>query len=104
MPNETADVELFNKIFNYIVENNTSEICKLLKSGDFVNISNVYGNSPLIWASYFGRIDIVKLFLEYGVDINFKDEYEKTSLHEACRGGYLEMAKILIDHGAIFNA
>jgi len=60
-------------------------------------IYNVYS---LIWASTNGNIDIVKLLIDAGADINAKDNDDITALLWACSGGYLEIVKLLLEAGA----
>jgi ankyrin repeat protein len=43
-----------------------------------------------------GKIDMVKLFLEKGANINKKDERGNTSMHVACRIGNIELVKLLL--------
>jgi ankyrin repeat protein len=44
--------------------------------------------------------EIVELLLDGGADANVKDEKGETPLHKAASGGHLEVAKLLLDHGA----
>ena len=46
-----------------------------------------------------GYIDIVKLLLDKGVDLNNKDIYDFTVLHYAIEGGYTDIVKLLLDKG-----
>lgn len=47
------------------------------------------------------NIDIVKLLLEYGANVNINDDYP---LRYAAENGYLEMVKVLLEYGANPNA
>ncbi len=38
-----------------------------------------------------GHIDIVKLLLEKGVDVNLKDKYDNTPLNSAAFNGHIEI-------------
>jgi ankyrin repeat protein len=51
-----------------------------------------------------GRIDIVKILIKSGVDINAKDHFGNTALMEAAYYGRLEIAKLLIENGAAINS
>jgi glycerophosphodiester phosphodiesterase len=42
-------------------------------------------------------VDIVKLLVEAGVDVNYQDEGGETALHMAARYGYDECAKVLLE-------
>lgn len=61
--------------------------------------------SPLIAASYLGRVDIVKLLLSNPrIDIDFStSELRHTPLTVACLSGNFEILKILLDEGAEVN-
>jgi ankyrin repeat protein len=58
-----------------------------------------------------GHVEIVKLFLERGIDVNIgidsslkDDEAGMTPLHCAARAGQMEVVKLLLEHGADCNA
>ena len=59
-----------------------------------------YLNTPLIKASAYGRIRVVKLLLEKGADVNKHNEGGETPLHYAARHGHVKVMEILIDHDA----
>jgi ankyrin repeat protein len=47
--------------------------------------------------------DMVKLLISKGIDINHQNEFAETALHNAAKGGFLEIAEILIHSGAKIN-
>ena len=57
-------------------------------------------------AAMASNLEMVKLYLEYGADINAKDStsVKATALHYAVREKNLEMARFLLDHKADINA
>jgi ankyrin repeat protein len=57
-------------------------------------------NTPLIEAAANGRIEVVKLLLEKGADVNGHNEGGETPLHYAAWGGHVKVMEILLDHGA----
>lgn len=59
------------------------------------------GRTPLIYACYRKSYRIVKAFLDYGVDVNFKDSQNNCALAFACKVKSLKICKILIEHGAM---
>ncbi len=66
-------------------------------------------NSPkasavLALATKANYIDIVRLLVENGIDINYQDEQGETALHVAARFGHDECAKILLDGNALQKA
>lgn len=59
-----------------------------------------YGDSPLHWAVDNKHLDIVKLLIEHGADVNVSDELGMTPVHLAASNGSAEIAKLLVDNGA----
>jgi len=85
---------------------------ELIKCGADPNKVDHSGNSPLHWASDFGRSEIVKelIHLEIvnelikcGADVNKASSQGYTPLHWASFHGHLEMANELIKCGADVN-
>ncbi|KIW99978.1 uncharacterized protein Z518_10906 [Rhinocladiella mackenziei CBS 650.93] len=67
-----------------------------------VSESTIRRNSPkssavLALATKANFIDIVRLLVKAGVDINYQDEQGDTALHVAARFGHLECAKLLLE-------
>jgi uncharacterized protein len=86
---------------------NKLEICKLLID----NGANIYQKSKVkpgkTSAIYLptqeGYIDIVKLLIEKGVDVNTNEFHNVTPLRIAAQNGHLEIVKYLIAKGAIID-
>ena len=65
----------------------------------------------LIWASKNGKIELVQLLIENGIDVNAVDDNGFTALRHASMSGHLEIVKLLtrnkarfeIDHRLIWN-
>jgi len=87
------------------------------EAGDIVKISdmlkdnpklvycrNKMGNTPLHLAMNMGYIDIVKLLLAKGADVNARDSYSSTPLHYAAKSGRKDIAELLLAKGAEVNA
>lgn len=71
----------------------------LLKFGADVELLDDEGKSALWYAASGGFDDLVKLFLDKGLDLN-----QRVVLMAAARGGHLSTARILVDRGANVNA
>ena len=56
--------------------------------------------SDLLYASMKGHLEIVKVLLAAGAEINNTDNIGKTPLHEVSRCGRLEIVKVLLAAGA----
>ena len=55
---------------------------------------------PLIFASYYGNIEIVNVLISWKSNVNAQDGHGWTSLIFAARYGHVEVAKALLDAGA----
>lgn len=61
------------------------------------------GNTALTYACAGGFIDIVKVLLNEGANIEDHNENGHTPLMEAASAGHVEVARVLLDHGAGIN-
>ena len=55
-------------------------------------------------AAQEGHVDVVKVLLQNGADVNAVDERKWTALHFAAQSGHVDVAKVLIQNGADVNA
>jgi hypothetical protein len=78
----------------------------LIKASHPVDVVEDSGQTPLMWACRRSYVDVVRLLLEHGADVNAKDEYKATPLHfAACPGiGNADIVRLLIDAGADHKA
>lgn len=103
----------------------------LIQNGANVNQANAFGKTPLFYAIEFNRLDIIKLLLDNGVNVNQKyinnneklalsanigsntpyfitfcalEHTSKNVLMHAAAYGNVEILKLLISKGANFNA
>jgi ankyrin repeat protein len=61
---------------------------------------NIRGYTALMWASRMGNLEVAKLLLEKGADINAKNLSDETALRKAHASHQLEMVNFLKSHGA----
>lgn len=54
----------------------------------------------LFYAAKFGRLDIVRLLIERGVDLNAPENEDRRPIHWAAFHGHLEVVRYLVEHGA----
>ena len=81
-------------------ESKNFEISKLLlENGANVDAANFEdGTTSLMNSSYNNDIKTTKLLLEYNANPDLGNKYGDTALHMACRLGYLEIVKLLLEH------
>ncbi|KAF4952519.1 hypothetical protein FGADI_6754 [Fusarium gaditjirri] len=72
----------------------------LVKRAHDVNISDSYGNIPLLIAAKHGHQEIVNLLLKHGGDVNCKDRHGKTALFYATENGHFAVVEQLLKTGA----
>jgi len=68
-----------------------------------VEPGNFNRTTPLHSAAYYGDLEMVRVLLEYGVDVNTRNRGGFTPLNYASRGGHrndARVARLLIAHGA----
>ena len=62
-------------------------------------VCNSNGTTPLMWAVSFKHNSIVKLLLDQpAVDVNVKDKWGQTALHDAASANNAEGARMLLLH------
>ncbi|MBU3215122.1 ankyrin repeat domain-containing protein [Clostridium estertheticum] len=57
-------------------------ITMLLKKGAKVNEINISGKTPVFYCSFNYSVELLNLLVEYGADINIRDKYKNTLLHD----------------------
>jgi hypothetical protein len=83
---------------------NIRRVQELLDSGvDINDYVNDYGMTALLLASMYEHIDIVRLLLEKGADVNIKDENGYNALMWASVRGYTDIVRLLLENGADIN-
>lgn len=79
--------------------------CCLLNIIDTPDIRDVDNNTALYIASQNGDLDVCRLLLTHGADVNAKNGSSQwTSLHIAANFGHLNICTLLLDHGADIDA
>jgi hypothetical protein len=89
------------RLFYAVVHNIATTILELIDIGTPINIRDANGRTPIFHAVLRGHVDVASIFLETGtVDINEMDDYHETLLSLSARRNNLDMARLLLDHGA----
>lgn len=66
-----------------------------------VHDRGLLGDTPLHVAAIWGNIDIGKILLDAGANLNVPGEYGNTPLHEAIRPGNEGFVRLLLSRGAL---
>jgi ankyrin repeat protein len=75
----------------------------LLSNGANVHYKNIFGNSPIILATFMGSIEITEKLILNGASINDKNNNKETPLILASIHGYIEIIQLLLSCGANIN-
>ena len=74
---------------------------RLCQAGADVNAADVYGWTPLMRAAYEGYTEEVRLLLaQADLDLERINDHGQTALHLAVIGEHIELAQLLLQHGA----
>jgi ankyrin repeat protein len=107
---EKTDLTIFFDLINSIRANNITRINELLdKDPELLNVkwgeARLWGATPLVYACLHGNLDIIKLLIEFGANLNPNENYDTvhTPLSIAAMENRLDIVKILLDSGADAN-
>jgi ankyrin repeat protein len=86
-------------------EGNIDTVESLLGRRMDIKARNASNQTLLDRAAAKGNVDVVRLLIERGrAEVDSRDMWGWTPLHEACRFGNAEVSRALVDHGANVNA
>jgi uncharacterized protein len=75
-----------------------------LEQGVDVNFGGKNGNPPLVLASWRGHVEVVRLLLNAGANLETKDrEYGLSAVRLAAESGHHEVVRLLLEAGADVN-
>jgi uncharacterized protein len=82
-----------------------TNLCNFLieQGADFKNHFSITGSTALMNASYYGRIDIVKLLLDKGANPNEKDSSGCTAMDKCALTENWKILKLLMNSGGNYN-
>ncbi|MEM7362197.1 MAG: ankyrin repeat domain-containing protein [Bacteroidota bacterium] len=87
------------------LKNSDSKVVRYILAHYIVDINaKKYSCTPLHLAACFNSKEVAEILVQYGANIEAKDEYEKTPLHWSAENNSKEVAKILIQHNANIDA
>ena len=82
------------------IEGDLERVRQLIQEGKDVNRSDSCGDTPLIWAAYYGHDQVVQELIIAGADVNGKGDIKQTALYWASRRGHSSVIKTLAEAGA----
>lgn len=77
-------------------------VVQLINKGAKVAVTK-YGRGPLHLASYKGHIEVVRVLLKAGCDLDIQDDGEQTALHRAAVVGNSDVLSALIQEGSALD-
>ena len=81
---------------HYASENGYLEIVMLLLENKCnLNVTNKYGDTPLILAAYFNHMDTVRALVEAGCDITIRNNENMTAVEQAEQNGHHDILEYL---------
>lgn len=81
-----------------------TEVVKvLLEAGALVNISSIYGDTPLMFAAQNGHTDVVELIVKQASLDATSNQSGNSAIFYAIEKNYKDIVKILLDNGASIN-
>jgi ankyrin repeat protein len=81
-------------------EKKDPEVAKILiDHGANLEITELYGFTPLHLSSFMGNMEIAVCLLSAGAKVNSRNKSGATPLHLAAKGNHVGIAKLLLEHG-----
>jgi ankyrin repeat protein len=74
----------------------TKLLAKKKSPHDYVKLCGKKQGTVLHVAAAAGNLDLVKIFLKHGADVNQLDPNGQTPLHDACANGHIDVVKFLL--------
>ena len=81
------------------ISTSTAIVQLLLDGGADTNILDKDDKTPLMSINYT-NIDIAKMLIDYGANIDHQDDCGRSTLMNAIENGYIELAELLLEKGA----
>ena len=103
--NKTYTYYKVSELIAAVKDNNIDNVKTLINKGDDVNERNRNEETPLTIASSLGNVEVAKILIINGADVNAKRYVNSyTPLMYAAEDGNDAVVKLLIDNGADVNA
>ena len=86
------------ELITLVREGDVKKVTKGLKNPQIkvqINKGNDAGLTPLHFATILGKIDLIRLLIKNGAVVNVKNKLGNTPLHDAARGPFVDIFKVL---------
>lgn len=94
-----------DELFRAVRQGNVKQVAHWIDAGADVNAKGGSREHTLLHeAIWWGRIEVVKVLVTKGANVNSRDGIGRTPLHTAIECGYLEVVELLLQKGADVNA
>ena len=78
----------------------TEDLKAMLQAGMPVNLCDHKGNSLIMLASYNGNFETTVMLVDFGAEVDKKNDRGQTPLAGVCFKGYIDIVKVLVKAGA----
>ena len=86
--------------YEAILKNDFPKIMRILDKNDISSLNLAGGISPLHFCAWQGKVEVLKVCLNTGLQPNLRDDSNRTALHMAAWSGNPEAAQLLLDRNA----
>lgn len=86
-------------LLHAIKTNKTIATKMFIKSNMYINSCDLFKNFPLHWASFKGLTPIISLLIQNGANVEVRNSYGETPLHDASQAGFCDAVFVLIEKG-----
>jgi ankyrin repeat protein len=69
-----------------------------------VDSCDIWGWTPLHKASQSGHVEVSRVLIDHGANVNARERYHYAPIHFSSENGHLGIAKLLLERGADVNA
>lgn len=96
--------ELNKNCLHYSIQKGHLSIVKyLVECGLSTEVSDINGNTPILYAAHFGFLDILKYLAENNAATEKRNADQNSIVHEATIGNHIESLKWIISNNIGFN-
>lgn len=102
---QARDIDSMSVLCGAAYSGRSDAVAHLLDLGADVNEAPTsYGHTPLFAAIYRNRVDVARLLMEKGANLEYRNEERATAMHLAAERGTPEIAQLLLDAGMNVDA